>query len=139
YMEGYRVFTWSKKNFPDPKRMINDLAKDGFKIAVIVDPGIKVDTGYHAYRSGLAGNCFLRYADGRTYIGKVWPGECAFPDFTSSSARSWWGSQFSVLVDAGVRGWWNDMNEPSVFDVPAKTIDLNVIHDDNGLMTTHAK
>lgn len=139
YMEGYRIFTWSQKNFPDPKGMISDLSREGFKIAVIVDPGIKSDTSYHAYRSGLAGNHFLTYPDGRTFIGKVWPGECAFPDFTSAGGRTWWGKNFSVLVNAGVRGWWNDMNEPSVFDVPSKTVDLNVMHNDNGLLTSHAK
>ena len=139
YMDGYRIFTWNPKNFPDPNRMIGDLSRDGFKIAVIVDPGIKADTAYRAYRSGLAGDHFLKYPDGKIYIGKVWPGECAFPDFTNSSTRGWWGSQFSDLVGAGVRGWWNDMNEPSVFDVPTKTVDLDVIHNDNGLMTTHAK
>ena len=139
YMEGYRIFTWSPKNFPNPKGLISDLSRDGFKIAVIVDPGIKADTSYHAYRSGLAGDHFIKYPDGRTFIGKVWPGECAFPDFTSASARKWWGENFSVLVNAGVRGWWNDMNEPSVFDVPTKTVDLDVVQNDNGLMTSHAK
>ena len=139
YMEGYRIFTWSEKNFPNPKKMIGDLAKDGFKIAVIVDPGIKTDSSYHAYQSGLSQNAFLRYPDGRLYVGKVWPGDCAFPDFSRSPTRAWWGDNFSALVDAGVRGFWNDMNEPSVFDVPTKTVDVNVIHDDNGLKTSHAK
>ncbi len=139
YMEGYRIFTWNKKNFPNPGEMISDLGRDGFKVAVIVDPGIKADTSYSAYRSGLNGDHFLKYPDGRTFIGKVWPGECAFPDFTRAATRQWWGENFSVLVNTGVHGWWNDMNEPSVFDVPTKTIDLNVIHDDNGLMTSHAK
>lgn len=139
YMDGYRIFTWNKTAFPDPKRMISDLGQQGFKIAVIVDPGIKEDTSYEAYRSGREGNHFLKYPDGRTFIGKVWPGECAFPDFTSATARAWWGENFSILVRSGVQGWWNDMNEPSVFDVPTKTIDLDVIHDDNGLMTLHSK
>jgi alpha-glucosidase len=139
YMDGYRIFTWNRKNFPDPSRMIADLANDGFKIAVIVDPGIKVDSNYSAFRSGLAGNQFVRYPDGRLYRGKVWPGVCAFPDFTSERARSWWGSNFAGLVHDGVRGWWNDMNEPSVFDVPTKTIDLDVVHDDDGQRTAHAK
>ena len=139
YMDGYRIFTWSPKNFPNPAGMISDLAHDGFKIAVIVDPGIKADTSYSVYRSGLKGDNFVKYPDGRTFIGKVWPGECAFPDFTNAAARQWWGENFSVLVKTGIRGWWNDMNEPSVFDVPTKTIDLDVIHNDNGLMTSHAK
>ena len=139
YMEGYRIFTWNKERFPDPAGMIKDLSKDGFRIAVIVDPGIKHDPLYSAFQSGTAGDHFLKYPDGKLFIGKVWPGECAFPDFSSSAARSWWGTQFKVLTDAGVRGWWNDMNEPSVFDVPTKTVDLSVIHNDDGRMTTHEK
>jgi alpha-glucosidase len=139
YMEGYRIFTWSQKNFPDPKKMVGDLARDGFKTVVIVDPGIKVDTTYHAYQTGLKEDLFLKYPDGRTYIGKVWPGACAFPDFTMTAARTWWGRSFDVLTTVGVRGFWNDMNEPSVFDVPLKTIDLEVLHDDNGLRTSHTK
>lgn len=139
YMEGYRIFTWSEKNFPRPAAMIADLAAQGFKIAVILDPGIKQDTAYGAYRSGLAGDHFLKRPDGSLFIGKVWPGLCAFPDFTRPETRSWWGEQLKALVDVGVRGFWNDMNEPSVFDVPTKTVDLDVVHDDGGRRTSHAK
>ncbi|HEY6952412.1 MAG TPA: TIM-barrel domain-containing protein, partial [Bacteroidota bacterium] len=139
YMEGYRIFTWSSKNFPDPKKMISDLAKDGFKIVVIVDPGIKVDSLYPAYQSGLSHDLFLKYPDGKPFIGTVWPGECVFPDFSNPAARIWWGNNFKVLADAGVRGFWNDMNEPSVFNGPDKTVALDVVHYDNGLYTSHAK
>jgi alpha-glucosidase len=139
YMDGYRIFTWNTTNFPDPKKMIADLAKDGFTVAVIVDPGIKADTTYHAFQSGTTNDVFVKYPNGKPFIGKVWPGECAFPDFTSASARTWWGNNFSALIQAGVRGWWNDMNEPSVFDVPTKTIDLDVVHHDNGRTSSHAK
>jgi alpha-glucosidase len=139
YMDGYRIFTWHPKSFPDPEGLLRELKGMGFTTAVIVDPGIKVDTAYAAYRSGLAGGHFLRYPDGSLFTGKVWPGVCAFPDFTAPAARRWWGDQFAGLAAAGVRGWWNDMNEPSVFDVPGKTVDLGVLHDDEGLKTTHAK
>jgi alpha-glucosidase len=139
YMDGYRIFTWNPKSFPDPVRLISDLASEGFKIAVILDPGIKVDSSYAVYRSGLEGHEFVRTADGTVYRGAVWPGICAFPDFTSAAVRTWWGNQCAGLVTAGVRGFWNDMNEPSVFDVPSKTIDLTALHDDGGLGTTHAR
>ena len=139
YMEGYRIFTWSKQNFPNPQKMIADLSRQGFKIATIIDPGIKVDSAYVTYRTGMSGNYFLKYPDGHVYTGKVWPGVCAFPDFSNPKARAWWGMNLSALTDVGVRGFWNDMNEPSVFDVPTKTVDLDVIHDDNGLHTSHAK
>ncbi len=139
YMDGYRIFTFNKKNFPDPKKLTADLGLEGFKVAVIVDPGIKTDSSYGAFASGLAEDVFLRRPDGSLYTGKVWPGICAFPDFTSGKARTWWGNNFKVLVDAGIRGWWNDMNEPSVFDVPTKTIDRDVVHRDDGTPATHAE
>jgi len=139
YMDGYRIFTWNKERFPAPQRMISDLRKDGFRIAVIVDPGIKVDSSYAAYRTGLAGSHFLTSPDGSVFTGDVWPGLCAFPDFTDASTRSWWGASFAGLAEAGVRGWWNDMNEPSVFNVPTKTVDLRVIHDDHGMRSPHGK
>lgn len=139
YMEGYRIFTWSKTNFPNPSKMIDDLRAQGFRVAVILDPGIKIDSAYHVYQSGLAQDVFLRHPDGNLFIGKVWPGECVFPDFSKQQTRVWWGKNMSALAAIGVRGWWNDMNEPSVFDVPGKTVDLDVVHDDNGQMTPHAK
>jgi alpha-glucosidase len=139
YMNGYRCFTWDSTRFPDPKKMTDDLAKDGFKIVTIVDPGIKQDTSYWVYQEGAKGDHFVKKPDGSYFIGKVWPGECAFPDFTDSSARVWWGSLYKVPVSSGVMGFWNDMNEPSVFDVPTKTIDLDALHNDNGLHSTHAK
>jgi alpha-glucosidase len=138
YMDGYRIFTWSPKNFPDPPRLINDLQQQGFHIAVIVDPGIKSDTNYAAFRSGLAGHHFVRQAGGEIFFGDVWPGRCAFPDFARAATRTWWGDQFAGLAAAGVRGWWNDMNEPSVFNVPTKTIDLNAVHDADGKTIPHA-
>lgn len=53
YMEGFRCFTWSKDYFPDPKRMVKELADDGFKTVVIIDPGIKIDNEYSVFREGL--------------------------------------------------------------------------------------
>jgi alpha-glucosidase len=139
YMDGYRCFTWNYKNFPNPKKMLSNLAKDGFKFVVIIDPGIKADTSYWVYKSGAAGDHFVKYPDGKLFIGQVWPGDCAFPDFTKASTRAWWGNLYKDLLDVGIRGFWNDMNEPSVFNTPNKTFDLNVIHDDNGLKTDHQK
>ncbi len=138
YMDGYRIFTWNPASFPDPPRLIHDLGAEGFKVAVIVDPGIKTDSSYAAFRSGLEAGAFVRNADGTLFRGAVWPGICAFPDFTSAPARAWWGDQFAGLVRAGVRGFWNDMNEPSVFNVPTKTIDLSAVHDGGGTGETHA-
>lgn len=114
YMDNYKIFTWNPKGFPDPKAMMQQLKADGFDMVTIVDPGIKVEKGYSAYESGLAGNHFAKYPDGRTFIAHVWPGRCHFPDFSKASTRNWWGEQFKTsLVDIGVKGFWNDMNEPA--------------------------
>jgi alpha-glucosidase len=139
YMEGYRIFTWSKNNFPAPQKMITDLAKEGFKFVVIIDPGIKLDSSYQAYRTGTREDIFLKYPDGKPFVGKVWPGDCVFPDFSNPAARLWWGNNFRILTDAGIRGFWNDMNEPSVFDGPGKTVPLDVVHYDRGAYTPHAR
>jgi len=115
YMDNYKVFTWNADRFPDPKKMTDDLKKLGFHLAVIVDPGLKVEKGYSAYDEGLKNKYFLSYPDGQNYIGSVWPGRSNFPDFTRSEVRKWWGEKFSALTSKGVEGFWNDMNEPATW------------------------
>ncbi|MBX2966483.1 MAG: glycoside hydrolase family 31 protein [Cyclobacteriaceae bacterium] len=111
YMEGYKIFTWSKKDFPDPKQLINRLKELEFNVVVMCDPGIKVEDGYHTYEDGKANDVFIKYPDGENYTGQVWPGWCRFPDFTNPKTRTWWKEQFKDYVALGVEGFWNDMNE----------------------------
>jgi alpha-glucosidase len=139
YMDGYRCFTWNKSRFPDPKKMTDDLARDGFKIVTIIDPGIKHDSAYWVYQEGVKGDNFVKKPDGTYFYGDVWPGECAFPDFTKKEAREWWGSLYKGIINDGIKGFWNDMNEPSVFNGPNKTMPIDVIHDDMGQKTNHSK
>jgi len=115
YMDNYKVFTWNPDRFPNPAQMIDNLKKMGFHLAVIIDPGLKIEKGYSAYDEGIANNYFLTYPNGEPYIGSVWPGRSCFPDFTRKEVRDWWGNRFSVLTDKGVEGFWNDMNEPSAW------------------------
>ena len=140
YMEGFRCFTWSKEYFPDPKRMVAELAEDGFKTIVIIDPGIKIDKEYSVYNEAVAKDYFCKRADGPYMKGKVWPGECNFPDFTNPEVREWWAGLFNELVaEIGVKGVWNDMNEPAVMEVPTKTFPLDVRHDYDGHPCSHRK
>lgn len=116
YMDAYKVFTWNKDRFPNPKRMTTDLKNMGIHTAVIIDPGIKKEKGYKAYEEGVKDSLFLTYPDKSFYTGQVWPGWCHFPDFTNEKTRIWWGNSFkSAYVDNGVEGFWNDMNEPSTW------------------------
>lgn len=139
YMDGYRIFTWDKSRFPDPQRMISDLRRQGFRVINIIDPGIKVDPNFWIYQQGVAGNDFVRMPDGKIFVGKVWPGDSVFPDFTWSKVREWWGSLYKGFVDDGVAGIWNDMNEPSLFDVPSKTMPPDAVFHDHGLNSPQTK
>ncbi len=140
YMDGFRCFTWNKEYFPDPKRMVDELAEDGFKTVVIIDPGIKIDKDYWVYQEAIENDYFCKRADGPYMKGKVWPGECNFPDYTNPEVREWWAGLFKELIsEVGVKGVWNDMNEPAVMEVPTKTFPLDVRHDYDGNPCSHRK
>lgn len=137
YMDEYRVFTWNKERFPNPTKMLNDLWKDGFKIITIVDPGVKADTAnYSIAREGLEQNLFVKYPDGSVYQGEVWPSWAYFPDFTKKETRNWWGNKNAMLIEQGLAGIWNDMNEPAVWGQAFPDI---VQFDDNGFKANHKK
>jgi len=140
YMDGFRCFTWDKDHFPDPKRMVKELKEDGFKTVVIIDPGIKIDHEYSVFNEALDKDYFCKRADGPYMKGKVWPGECYFPDYTRPEVRDWWSGLFKELIeDVGVSGVWNDMNEPAVMEVPNKTFPDDVRHDYDGNPCSHRK
>ena len=151
YMNGYRVFTWNRERFPDPAKLARDLRQQGFRLVLIIDPGIKVDENYDIYLQGRAGGYFPRAADGSEFHARVWPGTCAFPDFTDPKARAWFGSLYRQHLDEGIAGFWNDMNEPATFlpdDLaepriahhPGKTFPLDVRHAGEGILPdTHRR
>ena len=140
YMDGFRCFTWDLEKFPDPKGMVDDLKEQGFKTIVIIDPGIKVDEHYSVFKEAFEKDYFCKRADGPYMKGKVWPGDCYFPDFTNPEVRSWWADLFKELIDEiGIGGVWNDMNEPAVFEVPTKTFPDDVRHNYDGNHCSHRK
>lgn len=140
YMDGFRCFTWNKEYFPDPKRMVAELAEDGFKTIAIIDPGIKIDDDYWVYKEAMENDYFCKRADGPYMRGKVWPGECYFPDFTNPKVREWWAGLFKEIIDEiGIKGIWNDMNEPAVMEVPTKTFPDDVRHNYDGNHCSHRK
>ena len=132
YMDGFRVFTVSPDEFPDPKAMNDFLHDNGFKSVYMIDPGVKVDPEYFVYATGHDANVFVTDAYGNEFHGEVWPGDCAFPDYTRPETRRWWGGLYKDFLANGIDGVWNDMNEPSVFDGPGGTIPENCMHRGGG-------
>ena len=133
YMDAYKVFTWDKERFPDHVKMIRDLKKQGFKVVVIIDPGIKIEKGYPPYEEGKKKALFAKLPDHSLYEGEVWPGWCHFPDFTNPETRDWWGKSFAGYVKDGVEGFWNDMNEPASW---GNFYPNNVVFDFDGQQAT---
>jgi len=144
YLEGFNPFTWDPERFPDPPRLARDLRADGFHVVPIIDAHPKKQAGWPVYDSGLAGDHYVKNADGSVYEAPVWPsqaeknpGPSVFPDFSKPGAREWWGGLFKPYVDMGITGIWNDMNEPAIFQTVTGTMPLDVRHDNEGQPTDH--
>ncbi len=136
HMDRYKVFTWDTAAFPDPPAMLAELRRMGFHVVPIIDPGIKVEKGFHVDDEGVKRSLFARHADGTLYEGEVWPGWCHFPDFTRPDTRAWWGAHYARLFDQGVAGFWNDMNEPAVW---GREMPTTVVFDDDRRNSTIRK
>jgi alpha-glucosidase len=159
YMQGYRVFTWDRNRFPNPKALSEKLAKRGVKLVTIVDPGVKFqavkkstaqitsitpelepqDPRYYVFDQGVQNNYFQKRENGDLFIPSVWPGQSVFVDYTLPAARDWWGNLHRAYTDNGVAGIWNDMNEPSDFIEQTGKNQLDVVSYDEGEKSTHAK
>lgn len=136
YMDGFRVMTFKTPNFDDAAGLISDLKEKGIRTITIIDPGVKVDEEYLVFKRGKEGNHFTKKLDGEMFIGAVWPGDSAFPDFSNNDCREWWKSELKKFIsEHGMDGIWNDMNEPCVFNNDHKTMLESCLHNsDNGVI-----
>lgn len=130
YQQQNRPFTVDHDRFPDFPAMISQLASQNFHIVTITDLHIAnyPGHGYAPYDTGIVGNHFVKNPDGSVYTGVVWPGPSVFPEFTREQSRAWWGNLYKDFSRMGVAGFWNDMNEPAVFNTPTKTMPEDVVH-----------
>ena len=136
YQDRNRPFTVDKKAFPNLRGLAADMRRQGFQLVTITDLHVAhaPNEGYAAFESGMGGDHFLKNADGSLYVAPVWPGPSVFPDFTREASREWWGGLYKDFVNDGIAGFWNDMNEPAIFETPTKTMPLDTVHrfDGNG-------
>lgn len=137
YQQNNRPFTVDRERFPTFEQMIADLKGEGFKVVAITDLHLAKLPGYKPYDEGMKGDYFVKNPDGSVYVGKVWPGDAVFPDFTRAEVRKWWGTLYEDFVKMGIRGFWNDMNEPAIFERADKTMPLDIVHTVEGRKTDH--
>lgn len=114
YMDGYRVFTWDRVDVPQPAALNRELKRSGIRTVAIFDPGVKREPGNAIYESGRKARAYCRTHSGRDYVGRVWPGDTVFPDFSTRAGAAWWTRQLTrFLRDSALDGAWLDMNEPA--------------------------
>ena len=130
FQKNNMPFTVDSDRFPNFPQLVENLSADHFRLVVITDLHIadQPGTSYAPYDSGIAGDRFVKLPDGSRYVGTVWPGPSVFPEFTQAQTREWWGSLYKDFIADGVAGFWNDMNEPAVFNVATKTMPDFVQH-----------
>lgn len=115
YMDHYKDFTLSNHQFPDFPQFVKKMSEEGIHLVPIIDAGVKIEKGYAVYEEGVEKGYFCKKEDGSDYVAGVWPGRVHFPDVLNKKARKWFGMQYKTLLDQGIDGFWNDMNEPAIF------------------------
>lgn len=149
YMERYKDFTLNDETFPDFAEFNREMKEQNIHLVPIIDAGVKQEEGYPVYEEGLEKGYFCKKEDGTPFVAAVWPGKALFPDMLNKEARDWFGDQYKFLLDQGVEGFWNDMNEPAIFytedrlqevmeqlgSYKGKNLDLNLFFQFTGLVS----
>ena len=115
YMERYKDFTIDEEAFPEFERFCAEMKEQGIHLVPIIDAGVKIEKDYPVYEEGVKNDYFCKDAKGDDFVGAVWPGRVHFPDFLNEKTREWFGSKYAFLLEKGIDGFWNDMNEPAIF------------------------
>ncbi|KAJ7033377.1 glycoside hydrolase family 31 protein [Mycena alexandri] len=138
YAEEHKYFMWDEKNFPDPVEMTNDVAANGRKMVVIVDPHLKRTDTYPAFKEASDRKLLVKPPSGDgEYEGWCWSGSSSWIDFFNPNSWDWWKSLFKTTALKSGWSWtssttdihiWNDMNEPSVFNGPEISMPRDNVH-----------
>ena len=115
YMDSFKDFTVDERKFPEFEKFVAKMKEEHIHLVPIIDAGVKIEEGYETYEEGVKNNYFCKEEDGNDFVAGVWPGRVHFPDFLNEKARDWFGDCYKALLDVGIDGFWNDMNEPALF------------------------
>lgn len=115
YMERYKDFTVDEKAFPEFEKFVKEMKDQNIHLVPIIDAGVKIEEGYDTYEEGIENGYFCKKENGEEFVAGVWPGRVHFPDVLNDDARKWFGNKYQFLLDQGIDGFWNDMNEPAIF------------------------
>jgi alpha-glucosidase len=136
YLKDYEPFRINRERFPDMRALADKLRGMNLELTASVNPGIRIDDSYPAYKTGLEQGVFLKYTDGQPYIADIYPNTNLYPDFTNPKARGWWVENMKIYQEVGINGYWNDMNEPAV---DGQAMPENIVFNFDGRGTTTAE
>ncbi len=115
YMERFKDFTINQETFPDFPNFVKEMKENNIHLIPIIDAGVKKEDGYDVYEEGKEKGYFCKDENGEDFVIGVWPGKCCFPDMLNEEAGAWFGNKYQFLLEQGIDGFWNDMNEPAIF------------------------
>ncbi|KAF7223565.1 lysosomal alpha-glucosidase [Nothobranchius furzeri] len=119
YMDQFKDFTFDPTNFDSLPDLVRDLHAHNQTYVIMLDPAISSTQpkgSYWPFDEGLKRGVFMKDAEGKPLIGKVWPGQTAFPDFSDEVTHEWWFDNLRKFHEkVPFDGLWIDMNEPSNF------------------------
>jgi len=129
HTDSMKYFTWDPVRFADPVMMQKILAKFGRSLVTIIDPHIKVDNDYLIYKTLREKDLFVKDGDNHVFENDCWPGRSSWADFALEETHLTWNEFFTSYNGSTVYlHTWNDMNEPSVFTGPEKTMPKDALH-----------
>lgn len=115
YMERYKDFTVNQEAFPDFAAFVSEMKQQHIHLVPIIDGGVKKEEGYEVYEEGKEKGYFCKTETGEDFVLGVWPGRCCLPDMLDEEAGRWFAHKYGILLEQGIDGFWNDMNEPAIF------------------------
>lgn len=131
WQEDYGVWRFHPGRFPDPKAMVDQLHKMGFKVMVWMCPFVSADQAM-TMRELMKDKALLmqQTADKPTWdkatepaMIKWWNGYSALLDFTNPAAVKWFNEQLDRLVhDYGIDGFKFDAGDMQFYPADALTM-----------------
>ncbi|RCG28568.1 alpha-xylosidase [Sphaerisporangium album] len=121
-VEHWSDLRWDAEGFPDPEGMLAELAEQGFRVCLWMNPYISHLSPLFA--EAAAKGYFLKDQDGGAYVSDVWHGShpaCGIVDFTNPDAAEWFRDLLRPLLRQGVALFKTDFGE----GVPAGAVARN--------------
>jgi alpha-glucosidase (family GH31 glycosyl hydrolase) len=103
---------FERDSFPEPKKMISKLAKQGVKTILVTEPFIL--TTSKKWDEAVAQEVLATDKAGNPFTFDFYFGNTGLVDVFKPEAQTWFWNIYKDLAKMGVAGWWGDLGEPEV-------------------------